>query len=59
MEHDEALRPEPRSQGRPHQVALAGDPAAPRVLIRPAGAEAAYVVDNPVWPSRIGDKTEA
>lgn len=41
------------------QVAIAGDPIAPQVLIKPAGEDKVFRVDNPAWPPRIGASIES
>jgi signal peptidase I len=38
------------------QASAATDP--PVVRIKPAGEETVYVVDNPAWSGRVGDKIE-
>lgn len=67
----EALQPGPDEDGggRPiikrviglpgDQVAIAGDATAPQVLIKPAGDDEVFRVDNPAWPPRIGADIES
>lgn len=67
----EALQPGPDDQGGGRgivkrviglpgdQVAIAGDPTAPRVLVKPAGEDATYVVENPAWPAQVGASSES
>ncbi|MFC7505028.1 signal peptidase I [Nocardioides sp. CPCC 206347] len=40
------------------QVQVTADADPPVVLVRPEGEDVTYVVDNPAWSGRVGDKTE-
>lgn len=67
----EALQPGPDEEGggRPivkrviglpgDRVAIVGDPVAPQVLIKPAGQDDVFRVENPAWPPRVGAGTES
>lgn len=40
------------------QVQVGADTDPPVVLVRPEGEEATYLVDNPAWSGRVGDRVE-
>lgn len=40
------------------RIQASAEADAPVVRIKPAGEETVYVVDNPAWPGRVGDKLE-